>query len=236
MRPWIVPVLLAAVYCGMARAEEGDVPARVAASCPAAAAWIKANAVQQAKSRDSSRTFSEPALRTALQQHADRDQQARDALIAVGMDLGSKEAKAVQQVDATNLAWLKSVIARSGFPTPEQVGIQGVTNAWLLVQHADSDPTFQSHVLGLLEPRAHDGTIRPSDYAMLVDRVRTNHGKPQLYGSQFVGDAAKPSDMHLSPVEDPAHLDERRARMGLMPIHDYECALRAMYATAPAPK
>lgn len=232
----MVLMLLAAVSCGTARAEGDDVLARVAASCPAAATWIKANAVQQAKSRDSGRTFAEPALRTALQQHADRDQQVRDALMAVGMRLDSKEAKTMQQVDATNLAWLKSVIARSGFPTPEQVGIQGVTNAWLLVQHADSDPAFQSHVLGLLEPRAHDGTIRASDYAMLVDRVRINQGKPQLYGSQFVGDAAKPSDMHQSPVEDTAHLDERRAHMGLMPMRDYECSLHAMYATDPVPK
>jgi hypothetical protein len=236
MRPWTVLVLLAAVSCGTARAEGDDVLARVAASCPAAAAWIKANGVQQTASRDSGRTFSEPALRTALQQHAERDQQVRDAWMAAGMSLDSKEGKAMQQVDASNLAWLKSVIARSGFPTPEQVGIEGVTDAWLLVQHADSDPAFQSHVLGLLEPRAHDGTIRASDYAMLVDRVRINQGKPQLYGSQFVGDAAKPSDMHQSPVEDPAHLDERRAHMGLMPMRDYECSLHAMYATDPISK
>lgn len=88
----------------------------------------------------------------------------------------------------------------------------------------------------MLEPRVRDGSIRGADVAMLIDRVRVGQGRPQLYGSQFTGDAAKPGDMHLLPVEDPAHLDERRARMDMMPMHDYACALRATYAASPGQK
>jgi hypothetical protein len=39
----------------------------------------------------------------------------------------------------------------------------------------------------------------------------------------------------MDPVEDPAHLDERRASMDLMPHADYECALRIFYAPDPSP-
>jgi len=229
-------LLLAASVSGGATAADDDGMARVAASCPAAAAWISAHRVQPPNGGEDDHAFSEPALRTALQQRKARDQQVRDAWVAAGMRLESKQTKVMHEADASNTAWLKGVIDHSGFPTPEQVGKQGVNDAWLLVQHAEADPGFQSRVLAMLEPCVHDGTIRASDYAMLDDRVRINQGKPQRYGSQFAGDAAKPGEMHLSPVEDPAHLDERRARMGLMPMRDYECALRATYAVSSAPQ
>ncbi|WP_019464308.1 DUF6624 domain-containing protein [Dyella japonica] len=234
----VTVVLLAVVFSGRGQADADDgALTKVAGSCSAAAAWIKAHrAPPQAPGSGDHHAFSEPALRAELHRRVDRDQQARDAWVAAGLRVDSREAEATRQVDAANTAWFKGVFVHAGFPTPAQVGMQGVTDAWLLVQHADQDPAFQSLVLDAMEPRVHDGSIRPSDYAMLVDRVRLSRGRPQLYGSQFAGDAAKPGEMHVSPVEDPAHLDERRASMGLMPMHDYECALRATYAVNPAQK
>ena len=209
---------------------------KVAGACPAAAAWISAHRSPHADQRDSDHTFTHPALRTALRQRADNDQRARDRWLASGLRTDSKEAKATSQVDASNAAWLKREIARSGFPTPAQVGRQGVSDAWLLVQHADGDPDFQANVLGMLEPRVLEGDIPASDYAMLVARVRINQGKPQRYGTQFTSDPERSGGMRPSPVEDELHLDERRAHMGLMPLRDYECALRATYTVAPAQK
>ena len=156
--------------------------------------------------------------------------------MASGLHTDSTEAEASRQMDASNTAWLKREIERSGFPKPAQVGAQGVSDAWLLVQHADGDPDFQASVLGMLEPRVLDGSIPASDYAMLVDRVRINQGKPQRYGTQFTSDPERSGGMRPSPVEDELHLDERRAHMGLMPLRDYECALRATYTVAPAQK
>jgi hypothetical protein len=37
-------------------------------------------------------------------------------------------------------------------------------------------------------------------------------------------------DMQMRPLEDPQHVDQRRASMELMPLSDYECMLRLMYA------
>jgi hypothetical protein len=238
MNPRMVSLLLLATglfAIAPSRAADNELE-RVAASCPAAAAWISAHRSPHADKRDADHTFSSPGLRTALRQHADGDQRARDAWMASGLRTDSKEAEASRQVDASNTAWLKREIARSGFPTPAQVGTQGVGDAWLLVQHADGDPAFQAKVLGMLEPRVSDGSIPASDYAMLVDRVRINQGKPQRYGTQFANNPGESGGMRLSPVEDEAHLDERRAGMGLMPLRDYECALRATYLVGPAQK
>lgn len=209
---------------------------RVAVSCPAAAAWISAHRSPHPGQRDPDHTFSNPALRAALRQRADSDQRARDVWMASGLRTDSKEAEATRQLDASNTAWLKHEIARSGFPVPAQVGAQGVSDAWLLVQHADGDPDFQAKVLGMLEPRVLEGSIPASDYAMLVDRVRLNRGKPQRYGTQFGSDPERAGEIRLAPVEDEAHLDQRRAHMGLMPLRDYECALRATYVSGSTQK
>lgn len=50
-------------------------------------------------------------------------------------------------VDSDNLHWLKGIVEEQGFPTDDEVGISGVSDAWLLVQHADQDADFQSSVL-----------------------------------------------------------------------------------------
>ena len=66
---------------------------------------------------------------------------------------------------------------------------------------------------------------RPEHYAFLYDCVRMADGKDQLYGSQFVrsvdGDTVVPW-----PIEDPEHVDARRARLGLPPLaeHAATCA------------
>ena len=58
----------------------------------------------------------------------------------------------------------------------------------------------------------------PADVAMLTDRVRTQEGKLQVYGTQFriVDGALAPF-----PIEDPAHLDARREQAGLLPMAEY---------------
>lgn len=91
---------------------------------------------------------------------------------------------------------------------------------------------FQLRVLRALEPHLAQRGIPLSDYAMLTDRVLRHEGKPQRYGSQWTVDAAKPGKLVLEPTEDPTHLDDRRARVGLMPIQDYQCVLDTVYARA----
>ena len=61
---------------------------------------------------------------------------------------------------------------------------------------------------------------RPADLALLEDRVAMREGRRQIYGSQLRG-TAKSGQYELFPIEDPMHVDERRASVGLPPLAEY---------------
>lgn len=97
--------------------------------------------------------------------------------------------------------------------------------AWLLLQHADTDPAWQRRWLGAVERLARDNELSPQSYALFVDRVQVNEGRKQIYGSQF---RVTHGRRVLQPTLDPAHRDERRKAIGLIPESEYECILDAM--------
>ena len=81
-------------------------------------------------------------------------------------------------------------------------------------------------MIPVLEERASEGSLPPSEVAMLVDRVRVQDGTPQRYGTQF---SVEDERLVLDPVEDPEGLDERRRRMGLPPMETYVEMLEDAY-------
>ena len=88
--------------------------------------------------------------------------------------------------------------------------------AWLLAQHADLDRAFQREVLKLLEGLFPNHEVLPKNYAYLYDRVTWYADeKPQRYATQ--GMCKGPSDWEPHPTEDMAHVDTRRAEMGMVP-------------------
>ena len=167
-----------------------------------------------------------PSLRAELGKMALKDQAVRNAFIQNGMKPGSPEQAAVVKVDAANLARLKVVFQKYGFPNSSQVGHAGVGNTWLLVQHASSDKPFMAKALKLARPLMLKGELARGKYALLVDRVRLQQGKKQVYGSQLRG---KPGHFAVLPLEDPTHVDQRRAKMGLEPLADYMRETNADY-------
>ncbi len=66
------------------------------------------------------------------------------------------------------------------------------------------------------------GETSARDQAYLEDRVRVHAGRPQLYGTQFTYDQ---DQLKPHPIEDPEHLDRRRAAVGLTPFADYEAQI-----------
>jgi hypothetical protein len=143
-------------------------------------------------------------LLAELLHRADRDQAARR--------MPEPEMEMVTSVDADNLAWLKQVVAEVGWPGRSVVGEDGAHAAWLLAQHADSDPTFQRTCLDLVTQAAACGEASPVELAYLTDRVLLAEGKSQEYGTQFTGREGRWVPRRL---RDPENVDERRAAMGL---------------------
>ncbi|MGN6481262.1 DUF6624 domain-containing protein [Luteibacter sp.] len=211
----------------------------VMAKCPAVAAWTEKMAKahpalsEAGIERDNNAGgFSDPDLRNELRTRVELDQRTRNEWIASPDD--KARYAAMNKVDMDNLAWMKTQFTKGGFPHANAVGLAGVNAAFLLVQHAVADVPFMESMLPQVIARGEAGELKKSDVAMLIDRLLRQQGKPQRYGTQYLGKNMKDlSDMKMDPVEDPAHLDERRATMDLMPHADYECALRIYYAPAP---
>jgi hypothetical protein len=148
-----------------------------------------------------------PGLRAELLRRMERDQAARQA----------DDPEAFGQVDAENLPWLKKVITEIGWPGRSIVGDDGASAAWLLVQHADSDPAFQRQCLELLTVAASHGEAAKAQVAYLTDRVLLAEGEPQEFGAQAIGRNGQwvPCDLR-----DPGHVDQRRAAMSLGSLAD----------------
>lgn len=219
----------------LAADKQGDLIDR---HCPGAAAWAKAEQEKEL-GRDApgepnaALTPGNPTLRRELIKRESADQQARNAWVSANAKKKSAAVTSMLEVDKANLTWLKSQVAARGAPTVAMVGVEGMRALWTLVQHADSDPEFQQQMLDAFRPQLATGRFNRSAFAMLTDRVLVHQGKPQRYGSQFTPDPAHAGKMITDPVEDIAHLDQRRATVGLMPAEEYRCVISAMYEMAP---
>jgi hypothetical protein len=132
---------------------------------------------------------------------------------------------AIKSADDDNLSWLKSIVTEFGWPTRTMVGEDGAHAAWLLVQHADADPKFQRRCVDLIL-RLPKQEYSQTDAAYLTDRVLLAEGKAQLYGTQFTMSAGKAQPR---PIEDEAHVDQRRASVGLGPLAAYAKELEELF-------
>jgi len=102
-----------------------------------------------------------------------------------------------------------------GWPKRSQVGLKGVSHAYLLVQHAPN--ALQVSYLPKIKGSYKRGELSPPDYATYLDRVRIHQNKPQLYGTQYARRVLTDGreEDYLLPVENLAQLDTRRKKMQL---------------------
>lgn len=167
---------------------------------------------------------SNDSLRTRLLELEKRDQAIR--MVPNGFDsMGSPDFLArMRAVDSLDAAALSEIVARYGWPTRELVGDDGVSAALLIIQH---NPRLQKPMLKRLLALPA-GEVSPSELAYLQDRILTHDGKPQIYGTQ-VRRADDGKTVTFDPIEDVAHVDERRAKVGLSPLDTYICLTRGAY-------
>ncbi len=163
-------------------------------------------------------------LRSELLDLVARDQLNResiDSVLAVngtGSRQGDSAMKAITAADAPLTAQLTEIVKSKGWPGRTLVGDDGAHAAWLVLQHAP--PETQKEMLPLVRAAVAKHDARPSDLALLDDRVLADQGKPQIYGSQLAySDAGGPPT--LKPIENPICVDVRRASVGLEPLADY---------------
>jgi len=123
-------------------------------------------------------------------------------------------------VFTTHQKRLKQIFDQHGFVGFDLAGEEGSQNFWLMVQHSDHDPGFQNEVLKKMKVEVENKNVKPSNYGLLVDRVRLNTGKKQVYGTQVTYNM-ETGQAYPKSLEDSLHVNERRKSVGLEPIEDY---------------
>jgi len=166
----------------------------------------------------------DPALRQELVRMGMLDQTARIGM-KTGIPADTVVMRTILAIDSILTSKLQTVVRSRGWPTISRVGEAAARAAFLIVQHSPVG-AFQREVLPHFVAAALAGEASRSDAAMLEDRVLTEDGKPQVYGTQFrIVDGV----LVAYPIVEPETLEQRRAEVGLMPMREYVELLEQTY-------
>lgn len=163
-------------------------------------------------------------LRDELLALRESDQSGRTLLQEAAHEHGvnSPQVRALweeqSQVDAKNMARLKEIVARHGWPGPSLVGREASSTAFLILQHADHET--QVEYLPVVQAAVEAGEFRRDHFALLQDRILVSEDKPQIFGTQLYLDDTT-GKWELYPIEDEANVDARRRELGMMPLAEY---------------
>jgi hypothetical protein len=229
VRAWavvLVAALLASGHRARAQGNQDSLEAQLNANCPglndSTAAWRQ---VLRRWHDDSTHpSWSNDSLRRVLLVMQDSDQGIRFLYTAHESD--TVLARRMRDIDTANDRRMEAIIARYGWPSRSLVGAKGESAAWVIVQHADSSLQARGLKLMLAAPA---GEVSKTEVAYLTDRLRVKAHQPQLYGTQF--DPLPDSGWVLHPIEDEAHVEARRARVGIEPLDEYLCTMRVLERT-----
>ena len=136
----------------------------------------------------------------------------------------------IKKMDSHHTDIMKKIIARYGWIRISEFGREADAQAWLLVQHADGDPLFQSACVFLLGQLIASRETIPENYAYLFDRaaLKFQHiGLKQRYGTQV---EEKNGNWVLRPCEGSLEeINRRRHEVGLVSVEDYLKEIRQIY-------
>lgn len=141
----------------------------------------------------------------------------RDQLLKAGV-LQDGYHPQMEKLHLKNARALDAIIQKIGYPTIDKVGKAASEAAWLVIQHAISNPSFMKKCQQLLQKAVEQGKANPRDLAYLSDRIATFENRPQLHGTAFDWDQKG----QLSPkrYDNLQKVNQRRKALGLIPLED----------------
>lgn len=174
-----------------------------------------------AMERQYEQTLKQPALRRQVNLMTLNDQKLRYQRVqAKNKDERRALDRQIMQADQENLDKAKAILQQYGWPAIADIGKDGQNNLWLVVQHADGDVLFQQKALTAMTKLKQAGALNLENYAFLYDRVQCNLNYKQLYGTQVIWtDNGQASGFR--PIVEEQLADQRRKKMGLLPLQLY---------------
>ncbi|MUP44692.1 hypothetical protein E0K83_02905 [Gramella sp. BOM4] len=136
-------------------------------------------------------------------------------------EMSQQEWKAFKDsVFTTHQLRLEEIFDEHGFVGFDLAGREGSQNFWLMVQHSDHKPEFQKEVLKKMKIEVDKDNAIPSNYGLLLDRVKINSGEKQVYGTQVTYNH-NTGQAYPKPLADSVTVNERRKEIGLEPLEVY---------------
>jgi hypothetical protein len=128
-------------------------------------------------------------------------------------------------VDRQNEATITSLLKQCGPPTHESVGDTAIKAIYFVILHGSR--LNQEKYFPLIRLYTEKGILRKRDPAVLEDKLLKASGEKQKYGSQV--NYSPKTGYELYPIDDPDHVDERRAAVGLPPLEEFLKGLEEFY-------
>jgi hypothetical protein len=125
----------------------------------------------------------------------------------------------MQHNDSINGFKVSKILDKYGWPGKDKVNANARLALFLAMDHS-LDLHFQLKYLPIMRDAVAKGNARADCLATLEDRVAVRQAKRQSYGTQLSWDD-KANKNYVSPLDDPEHVDHRRALMGLAPMVEY---------------
>lgn len=178
-----------------------------------------------------------PRLSKTLDSLAYVDQWPMQRMVQQQPDSAGRNLEQVEQENfARHQPILEKILLQYGYPGIRQVGEKSANNFWLLAQHADAHLDFQRRVLQLMLPEVKRKNASPANYAYLTDRVAVNTGQPEEYGTQVEYKGPGLGKAVPRSLRDPAHVNQRRAAIGMEPLENYLAGMNKLHVEMNTPK
>lgn len=165
------------------------------------------------------------AIEARLDSVFDDDQSGRRYIDTITRKYGlhSRQMDSLMRImgdkDSINLVKVTAILDKYGWLGIDDIGEKANTALFIVIQHADGDTAIQRKYLPVMRLAVQHKKAQPDQLALLEDRVLTNQGKPQIYGTQV--HAGKNGKNVFFPITDERNVNKRRAAIGLEPLEVY---------------
>jgi VWFA-related protein len=140
-------------------------------------------------------------------------QKHRELLLKVVDEDQKKEStrEKLHDYNVTAAAKLCEILKANGWPTAALVDRAGVTAAFYILKNSGTFE-LQRDLLPVIVAAVKKDPAQKPEFAGIYDRLRVSAGMKQLFGTQAVSIGGF---LVLYPIEDEAHIDDRRQEFGL---------------------